>query len=65
MQLRPLDPVDDLLVTLRALWEAIGAEGLDRPLPRPESIAPTVRDLELVAWELVVSESTVAGLATT
>lgn len=54
MQLRPLDSVDDLLATLRALWEAIEAEGLDRPLPRPESSAPTVRDLELVAWELVV-----------
>ena len=39
---------------LAALWTAIEAEGLDRPLPRPERHKPSVRDLELVAWELIV-----------
>ena len=56
MQLKPLLPVEDLLGTLRHLWDAIEAEGLDRPLIRPEAKVPTVRDLELVAWELVVAD---------
>lgn len=54
MQMRPLLPVEDLVATLRNLWDAIEAEGLDRPLSRPETTAPSLRDLELVAWELVV-----------
>ena len=39
---------------LAALREAIQAEGLDRPLQRPETKQPSVEDLELVAWELVI-----------
>lgn len=40
------------LITLR---EAIQTEGLDRPIRRPGAKQPTIADLELVAWELVVS----------
>ena len=39
---------------LTALREAIQIEGLDRPLLRPDTRQPSVQDLELVAWELVV-----------
>ena len=39
---------------LGELWGAIEAEGLDRPLPRPQTRKPSLLDLELVAWELVV-----------
>ena len=39
---------------LTALREAVRAEGLDRPIARPEARKPSVEDLELVAWELVV-----------
>jgi hypothetical protein len=41
---------------LRALWDGLSAEGLDRPFPKPEGRAPSVRDLQLVCWELVVTE---------
>ena len=34
--------------------DAVRAEGLDRPIARPETKKPSVEDLELVAWELVV-----------
>ncbi len=44
----------DLSTVLRGLKGAIEEEGLDRPLQRPDSAQPSVRDLELVAWELVV-----------
>ena len=44
----------DLSTVLRELKAAIEEEGLDRPVPRPYSTQPSVRDLELVAWELVV-----------
>ncbi len=47
-------PLDDLLPRLRELAAAVRAEGLDRPLARPDSRRPSVRDLELVAWALVV-----------
>ena len=40
------------LITLR---EAIQAEGLDRRIRRPGTKQPTIADLELVAWELVLS----------
>jgi hypothetical protein len=43
-----------VLSELRRLRAAIEAEGLDRPLERPYSIQPSVKDLKLVAWELVV-----------
>ena len=46
-----LDQVAQALTTLRA---AIVKEGLDRPLQRPDTRQPSVEDLELVAWELVV-----------
>ncbi len=39
---------------LTALREAIRSEGLDRPIARPETRKPSVEDLELVAWELVI-----------
>ena len=43
-----------LVPALTALREAIQAEGLDRPIQRPDTRQPSVEDLELVAWELVV-----------
>ncbi len=43
-----------MLPELRKLRAAIEAEGLDRPLERPYSVQPSVKDLKLVAWELVV-----------
>ncbi len=46
--------VQEVVQTLRPLKAAIEAEGLDRPVTRPESVQPSVRDLQLVAWELVV-----------
>ena len=39
---------------LTALREAVRAEGLDRPIRRPDTRQPSIEDLELVAWELVV-----------
>jgi hypothetical protein len=45
----------ELRTALEPLKAAIKEEGLDRPLQRPDSTQPSVRDLELVAWELVVS----------
>jgi hypothetical protein len=47
--------VSDVIERLRAFWEGLRAEGLDRPFPKPEGRQPTVRDLELVCWELVVT----------
>ncbi|RLC91081.1 MAG: hypothetical protein DRI39_10790, partial [Chloroflexi bacterium] len=44
----------EIVRALRDLKAAVEEEGLDRPLPRPPSSQPSVRDLELVAWELVV-----------
>ena len=49
--------LDEILSGLRNLWTSIEGEGLDRPLPRPETRVPSVRDLELVAWELVIGPS--------
>ena len=43
-----------LVSALTALREAIQAEGLDRPIQRPNTKQPSIEDLELVAWELVV-----------
>ncbi len=43
-----------LVPALTTLREAIQAEGLDRPIQRPDTRQPSVEDLELVAWELVV-----------
>ena len=53
-QMRINAPLDDLLPQLLGLDSAVRAEGLDRPLARPDSRQPSVRDLELVAWALVV-----------
>lgn len=45
---------------LEKLRIAIEEEGLDRHLERPYSIQPSVKDLKLVAWELVVGPEGVA-----
>ncbi len=54
--------LEELLPALRDLWAAIESEGLDRPLERPATRQPSIRDLELVAWELIVSEPGPGGL---
>ena len=46
--------LETMLTELRKLQAAIEGEGLDRPLERPYSVQPSVKDLKLVAWELVV-----------
>ena len=43
-----------LVPALTALRDSIQAEGLDRPIQRPNTKQPSIEDLELVAWELVV-----------
>ena len=43
-----------MVPALTMLKEAIQIEGLDRPLQRPDTKQPSVEDLELVTWELVV-----------
>ena len=48
-------PMATVLETLGALWTSIETEGLDRVLVRPDARQPTIQDLELVSWELVVS----------
>ena len=48
---------------LNSLREAILAEGLDRPISRPETRQPTITDLELVAWELIITPNTLPSLA--
>ena len=56
-QLKPaVAELDQVAHALIALREAILAEGLDRPIARPETRKPSVEDLELVAWELVVGQ---------
>ena len=50
---------------LEGLWEGLSEEGLDRPFPKPPSRQPTVRDLQLVCWELVVTKNMLAELAAT
>lgn len=57
------EALDVVLERLRGLWEGLCAEGLDRPFPKPPSRQPTVRDLELVCWELVVTKKMLADLA--
>ena len=52
-------PLDIVVPQLQALWDGLIAEGLDRPFPKPEGRQPTVRDLELVCWELVVTKKMV------
>lgn len=51
------------LAALRILRAAIEAEGLDRPIGRPSTVQPSERDLELVAWELVVGPEGLAAEA--
>ena len=46
--------VGQVVQGLTALREAVRAEGLDRPIRRPDTKRPSIEDLELVAWELVV-----------
>jgi Helicase conserved C-terminal domain/SNF2-related domain/PLD-like domain len=50
-------PLDVVVPQLQALWDGLTAEGLDRPFPKPEGRQPTIRDLELVCWELVVKKA--------
>lgn len=57
------EALEVVLDRLRGLWEGLCAEGLDRPFPKPHSHQPTVRDLELVCWELVVTRKMLASLA--
>ena len=47
---------------LNSLREAILAEGLDRPISRPATRQPTITDLELVAWELIITPNTLPSL---
>ena len=47
--------LEEVTRALNMLKDAILAEGLDRPLMRPDTKQPSVEDLELVAWELVVA----------
>jgi hypothetical protein len=54
-QLKANAPLEVVIERLRALWDGLQAEGLDRPIVRPPSREPSERDLELVAWELVVT----------
>ena len=49
--------LDDVSQALNRLRSAIQAEGLDRGLVRPDTKQPSVADLELIAWELVVDSS--------
>ena len=60
-QMRVNASLDELLPRLRELDEAVQAEGLDRKLTRPDSRQPSVRDLELVAWALVVGPEGLPG----
>ena len=46
--------IGQVVEALTTLREAVRAEGLDRPIARPETREPSVEDLELVAWELVI-----------
>ena len=50
-------PLDVVIPQLQGLWDGLTAEGLDRPFPKPEGRQPTIRDLELVCWELVVTKA--------
>ena len=55
-------PRDQMIGLLRQLRSAVEAEGLDRRLEKPESRQPTERDLELVAWELIVGKEGLPGI---
>lgn len=56
VRLLPLgSPAEAVIEHLQTLWEGLQAEGLDRSVVRPESRAPSITDLELVCWELVVT----------
>ena len=48
--------LETVMPRLRALWEGICAEDLDRPFRKPEERLPSVRDLEPACWELVVTK---------
>ena len=50
--------LDEVRATLTKLQDAIQSEGLDRGLIRPDTQKPSVADLELVAWELVLNSPT-------
>ncbi|MGE0598196.1 MAG: SNF2-related protein [Dehalococcoidia bacterium] len=48
--------LDVVLERLTGLWQGLSAEGLDRPFAKPAGHTPTVRDLQLVCWELVLTK---------
>lgn len=52
---------EQMLDALRKLRAAIEGEGLDRPLERPYSVQPSVKDMKLVAWELVIGPNGLSG----
>lgn len=56
------EALDTVMGRLRAFWGGLQAEGLDRPLVRPSHSEPTVRDLQLVCWELVVTEQMASSM---
>lgn len=58
-------PLDVLAAAFTTLRDAIQFEGLDRPVERPDSRQPTARDLQLVAWELVLGQEGLSMSAST
>ncbi len=54
--------LQEIIHNLKQLKAAIESEGLDRPVKRPESSLPSKRDLQLVAWELVVAHGDLNSL---
>jgi SAM-dependent methyltransferase len=53
-QLKINADIKQIIDALKKLKAGIEAEGLDHRLMRPPSVQPSVRDLELVAWELII-----------
>lgn len=60
-QLKANAPLEQLLTALCNLKPAIQKEGIDRRFQRPASREPSVRDLELVASDLVVGPEGLAN----
>lgn len=52
----PSGDFDVLHEALQELWRTIEAQGLDRYVEPPSDDPPSIADLELVAWELVVAK---------
>ena len=61
-QIRPNQAsLDQIVPPLTMLKAAIESEGLDRPLQRPDTKQPSIEDLELVAWELIINPDDSTG----